>query len=89
MKGSVKPQLPCDTRWNSIETFIKNRTFMLLITAQDKDAIDPRIRNLIHNIGLVNEAKHLQKQLGPVSKALDRLQSDSSYITDACEVWVK
>ena len=74
MKGSVKPQLSCVTRWNSqlhcIETFIKNRPFMLtLITAQNEDAIDPHIRNLIHNIGLVNEAKHLQKQLGPVSKA--------------------
>ena len=38
---------------------------------------------------LVNEAKHLQKQLGPVSKALDRLKSDSSTLADACEVWVK
>ena len=36
---------------------------------------------------VINEAKHLQKQLGPISKALDQLQSDSATIADACEVW--
>ena len=93
MNGSVKPQLPCGTRWNSqlhcTDTFIKNRPFLLLITAQNEDAIELRIRNLLHNVGLVNEAKHLQKQLGPISQALDSPQSDSATIADACEVGIE
>lgn len=91
MSGSVKPQLPCDTRWNSqlhgIETFLRNRPYMLLIAAQHEDVIELCIRNLIQNIGLANEAKHLNSQLSPVLHALDSLQSDSASIADACEVW--
>ena len=92
ISGSVKPQLPCDTRWNSqlhcIQTFIKNRPFMLLIAAQHEDVIELRIRNLIQNVGLSNEVKHLNSQLKPISNALDGLQSDSASIADACEVWM-
>ena len=92
MSGSVKPQLPCDTRWNSqlhcIQTFIKNRPFMLLMAAQHEDVIELRIRNLIQNVGLANEVKHLNSQLKPISNALDGLQSDSASIADACEVWM-
>ena len=90
MPGSIKPQLPGDTQWNSqlkcVETYVRNRPFMLLITAQNEDAIELRIRNLIHNVGLFNEAKHLQEQIGP--KALDILQSDTATIANACEQWL-
>lgn len=89
--GSVKPQLPADTRWNSqlacTETFIRNRPFMLLIVAQNEDVIDTRIRSLIHNVGLFSEVKHLQTQLQPISRALDSFQSDTATIADACEQW--
>ena len=92
MSGSVKPQLPNDTRWNSqlkcIETFIRNRPFMMIIVAQNEDLIDTRIRNLIHNVGLFNEVKNLQSQLQPVSVPLDKLQSDTSTIADSCEIWL-
>ena len=50
---------------------------MLLITAQNEDVIELRIKNLIHNVGLVDEAKHLKEQLGPISKALDILRADT------------
>lgn len=68
-KGSLKPQLPGDTRWNSqldcIHTFLINRPFMALIVAQQdseegQTVIDARIAKLINNIGLLNEAKNLQ-----------------------------
>jgi hypothetical protein len=92
VNGSIKPQLPGDTRWNSqfhcINTFLKNRPFMLLVLAQNEDAIDARIRNLIQNVGLFNEAKHLSQQLEPVSKLLDSSQSESTSIADACEQWL-
>ena len=91
---SVKPQLPAETRWNSqltcIDTYIRNRPYMPMIIAKNEELIDPRICSIIHNVGLFNEAKHLQLQLQPVSNGLDRLQSDSSTIADACaaETWI-
>ena len=85
ISGSVKPQLPADTRWNSqltcIQTFIRNRPYMLLIAAQNEDAIDIRIRNLIHNCGLFSEVKNLQ----PIATALDHFQADTVWIPNA--VW--
>ena len=50
--------------------------------------IDARIVKLINNVGLLNEAKTLHAQLQPVANALDRLQSDSATIADACEEWL-
>jgi len=47
--------------------------------------IDARFAKLIGNIGLLNEAKNLHSQLQPIAKALDRLQSDTATIADACE----
>lgn len=60
---------------------------MLMIVAQN-EGIDSRIRNIIHNMGLFSEAKHLNKQLEPIAKTLNKLQSDSSSIADACEIWL-
>jgi hypothetical protein len=96
-KGSLKPQLPGDTRWNSqldsIHTFLINRPFMILIVAQQdsqdsQPVTDSPIAKLINNIGLLNEAKNLHSQLQPIAKALDRLQSDTASIADACEEWL-
>lgn len=69
--------IPAETRWNSqltcIDTYIRNRPYLLINCAKNVDAIDSRIRNLIHNVGPFNEVKNLQKQLTPISSALDRL----------------
>ena len=87
--NTVKPQIPNDTRWNTqlvcVRTFLKNRPAMIIIAAQNEDSIEQRIRSLIHNIGLANEARHFEKQLQPISEALNKLQSDSSSIADACD----
>lgn len=85
----MKPQLPGDARWNSssdADTYIRNRPFMLMIAAQNEDIIESRIRNIIHNVGLFSEAKHLHSQLAPIADALNRLQGDATSIADACEV---
>ena len=89
---SVKPQLPAETKLNSqltcIDTFARNRPYPLMICAKNEDAIDFRIRNLIHNFGIFNKVKKLQNQLAIISNALDRLQSDNfTIIADSCEVW--
>ena len=87
--GSVKPQLPNETRWNSqiecCKSYIRNRPYMMLICAQNEEEIEPRIRTIINNIGLFNEVKSLVEQLSPIAQALDKLQSDKSSIADACE----
>jgi hypothetical protein len=53
-RGAVKPQLIGATRWNSqlkcMETFIKNRPFLLMIIAQHEDLIEQRICNIINNV---------------------------------------
>lgn len=55
MGGSVKPLLPWDIRWNShlhwLETFIRNRPYMLLESAQYEDVIGLCIRNSVQNNG--------------------------------------
>jgi len=51
-------------------------------------AIEYRIRNLIHNVGLFSEAKHHEQQTSPIAKALDAFQSDSTNVGDACEQWL-
>jgi len=90
--GSVKPQLPADTRWNSqmtaIETFLKNRPFMIQLLSQNEDDIDQRISNLVLNVGLYNEVKSLYKQLTPIATALNSVQSDDSSLADSCENWL-
>ena len=64
----------------------------LIIAQQDsqqsQSVVDARIAKLIGNIGLLNEAKNLYAQLKPIAAALDRLQSDTANIADACEEWL-
>ena len=60
---------------------------MQLIVAQNEDIIGQRIKNLIHNVGLFSEVKHLQQQLCSTVKALAAFQSDSTNIADAYEHW--
>ena len=80
--GSLKPQLPVVTRWNSqmecIKTYLTNIPFLLNILAQHEDVIDLSIVNLINNVGLYREAKNLYDQLKPISISLDKLQGEKS-----------
>ena len=91
--GSVKPQLPVVTRWNSqmeyIRTYLINRPFFLMILAQHEDVIETSIANLISNIGLYREARHFQAKIQPIATSLNKLQNDESNIADTCEEWNK
>lgn len=92
-QGSVKPQIPCETRWNSqkncLETFLTNREFYLKIVDLHEQDIDNNIVNIINNIGLYKEVRNLIKQLEPLSIALDKLQSDSASISDVVYEWLE
>jgi len=76
-----------DSQLICVDTYIRNRPFMLLIIAQNEHLVDLRIRNLVRNVGLYNEAKHLEEQLKPIAVAMDSLQADIATIADACEQW--
>ena len=92
-QGTVKPQIPCVTRWNSqlecIKIFNKNRPFYLMINAQHEGVIETRIAKIINNTGLSNQARYLQEQIEPISIALNTTQSDSTSIADSCHCWLE
>lgn len=89
---SVKPQLQCDTRWNSqlacIDTFLKNRPFFQKIVEEHEDSIERDIANLINNYNLYKQCKDLMTQIKPISVGLDKLQRDTATLADACSVWL-
>lgn len=80
ISGSVKSHLRRDTgrkpHLECIATYLRNIPYMLMIVATNEDIIDSIIKNIIHNMGIFREGKHLHKQLEPIAKALDTLQSD-------------
>lgn len=94
--GSLKPQLPGDTRWKSqltcIDTFLTNKPhYSAIIMEHDEDpdfSFDPNIVSKIQDINLHKQCKDLASQLRPVANAIDRTQSDTCSLADACAVWL-
>ena len=91
-QGSVKPQLPGETRWKSqlkpIETFLTNRPFMITITQEHGEDIDTAIATKILNVGLYRQARDLAEQLKPVAVAIDIAQRDSTNLADGCALFL-
>lgn len=90
--GSVKPQLPGDTRWKSqllcVETFTKNRPYYLQICEENECEFDRNIIHKVQDYNIYRNAKDLAAQLQPIAVALDTCQSDQTSIADACHVWL-
>ncbi|KAB7505807.1 hypothetical protein Anas_00753 [Armadillidium nasatum] len=89
-KGGLMPQIPNDTRWNSqqacINTFIQN--YYKYVEIANEDKLEMSITNILSNPSLYREAQHLQKQVDVVSKALDKLQSDTATLSIAVNEWL-
>ncbi|RXG71397.1 hypothetical protein Avbf_08565 [Armadillidium vulgare] len=89
-KGGLMPQIPNDTRWNSqqacINTFIQN--YYKYVEIANEDKLEMSITNILSNPSLYREARHLQKQVDVVSKALDKLQSDTATLSIAVNEWL-
>lgn len=89
-KGGAVPQLPNDTRWNShfatVETFVSNYAKYVEIQVAHED-FSPPIARLISNVTILRAANNLLKQMTVIGRALDKLQSDSTYLADAVEIW--
>lgn len=90
--NTVKPQLPGDTRWKSqltcIESFHRNKHAYMQIIEENEHHIDKDVSNIIRNYNLYKQSKDLLLQLKPIADALDRLQSDTATLDEACRVWL-
>ena len=91
--GSVKPQLPNDTRWGShvacVDTFLRNYSHYIAIRSEHSDEIDPDVAKLIDNIAIYRNAKSLLDQLKLVAIALDKLQADACSLGDGVHIWLE
>ena len=90
-EGSIKPQLPCDTRWNSqlacLSSYLNNRPHYMKIAEIHED-LDSTIVRKIMDYNLFCQARDLVKQLTPVSHAINRAQSDTTTIADSLDICV-
>jgi hypothetical protein len=90
--GSMKPQLPCDTRWKSqlmcIDSFIHNRPHFMKIVQDHEGELESAIIRKIMDYNLFKNARDLAEQLRPISHAIDICQGDSATLADACNVWI-
>ena len=89
--NTVKPQLPCATRWSSqldcLESFLKNRPAYIEV-CEEIENMDEAIKRLVNDYALSKNIKDLAAQLEPIRVALNKLQSDSATLADAVEVWL-
>lgn len=86
------PQLPNDTRWNShvdcVKSFTTNYHKYREIALEHNKDFHANISNILNNVGLYNEAVHLEKQLCLIANALDKFQKETTMISDAVGIWV-
>ena len=79
--GSLMPQIPNDTRWNSqvdcLNTFIHNfNTYndIMETAIQENSGLFPtNVTRILENRAIYREAVHLQKQLKLFTTALDKV----------------
>ncbi|CAL4113663.1 unnamed protein product, partial [Meganyctiphanes norvegica] len=92
-QGSIRPQLPGDTRWKSkldcIDSYTKNQAHMVQIIQDNPGEIDCKIVQKIMNHKLYVNLVELAEQLRPVAVALDRAQADSTNLADAYDIMKK
>ena len=91
--GSIRPQLPGDTRWksqlNSIDSYIRNRIYMIKIIQENPNDIDDKIQKKVLDTRIYTQLRKLQGILRPVATALDRAQSDVTTLADAYSIMQK
>ena len=91
-EGSVKPQLPGDTRWKSqgksLDTYLTNRRFFIQIIQDHGEEIDQSIAQKIMDNTLYRKIKDLAEVLRPVTVAIDKAQRDTTCLADATEIFL-
>lgn len=91
-QGGHMPQLPNDTRWNShldsVRSFMLNYHKYREIALEHSQDFSTNIANLLNNVALYKDVVHLDKQLSVVADALDKLQKETTCISEAVEIWL-
>ena len=92
-EGSTRPQLPGDTRWKSqltaLDSYIKNRSFMMKIIQEHPDDIDVKIQKKVMDLNHFALVRSQAEMLRPVAISLDKAQSDSTGLADAYHIMNK
>lgn len=93
-EGGCMPQLPNDTRWNTVvdclTTFIKNYhryVNVKSVTLQNGEDMPVNISRAVDNIGLLREAQNYLNHMKIFARALDEFQSDTCHLSDAVRTW--
>lgn len=83
--------MPQEVRWNtmcdSLKSYIKNWAVLMQIADEYKEDISSEIRNLVQNMNIKRNAEDLVARLEPISKALDKVQSNQCTISDSVLIW--
>ena len=88
------PQIPNDTRWNSVveclRTFMRNHALYVDVKTQmlnKNEDMPANISQAVDNIGLLREAEHMMSHMKKFGSALDRFQADDCKLGDSVRVW--
>lgn len=92
--GGCQPQIPNDTRWNSIvdclQTFLRNHALYVevktIMLNKDQD-MPANISQSVDNIGLLREAEHMMGHMKKFGGALDKFQADDCNLAESVKVW--
>lgn len=92
-EGGKRLVLPQDVRWNTLadclQCYLDNWSIILKVCEENRDSIDTNVASKVQNIGIKRQAEDYLRLLKPISIALDIVQSDSCFLSDAVSVWKK
>ncbi|KAB7496492.1 hypothetical protein Anas_05197 [Armadillidium nasatum] len=83
----VFPDLPYYNIYRNIK-FAPTENYYKYVEIANEDKLEMSITNILSNPSLYHEAQHPQKQVDVVSKALDKLQSDTAILSIAVNEWL-
>lgn len=87
--------LPQDVRWNTLsdclESYLKNWAIILKTVEEEASRrhVEQRVANKVRDFGIKRNAEDLLARLKPISVALDRMQSETTHIAEAVEIWIE
>lgn len=83
--------MPQDVRWNTmsdcLDSYLTNWSKLMKICEDNRDKIDATVKSKVANLGLKRTAEDLHARLSPIAVALDKMQSDTTMLAEAVEIW--
>lgn len=85
--------LACETRWNSLRdaclSFIHNKNIMVQICLESQHKIKSDVKKLLFDDEFVDSIEKQIQVLDPVSKLINKCQSNECRLDEAAELWLK